>query len=344
MCTKTGADTDEDRNYQIKREWVVMGCDVQATCLNGIQRRMYSAVFFQTATDVPSVSETVLAEDIIASWQSDFGIDVARLFEGVEALELVQDQRAGRLSFYPPIEGDAAFYQALRKFDWYHPPTKEEFAAAAKWLQHGDRVTDIGAGAAGFAAHVPAEDYLVLETDGAAVAAAIANSTLVLNMDMAAYRGAPEFRSAGLVTAFQVLEHVAAPDRFVSEMASLTKPGGHVAIGVPDAGSYVADLPDFMLNAPPHHLTWWTEDALAATMKGAGLSIEAVYRFGVEPWERQLWWMAKLANIARSDGLGRFGAKLRARKVASYLGAWALQIVPIPKAARGSTLLMIGRR
>ncbi len=298
----------------------------------------------QTAPAVRTVVEAVPARDIIASWQSDFGIDVAHLFEGVETLELIEDAATGRLGFYPPIEGDAAFYQALRKFDWYHPPTKEEFAAAAKWLQVGERVTDIGAGAADFAAHVPAEDYLGLETDPAAVAAATANGTPVLNMDMATYRTAPEFRPAGLVTAFQVLEHVPVPDRFVSEMVSLTKADGHVAIGVPDAGSYVADLPDFMLNAPPHHLTWWTEDALAATMKGAGLSIEAVYRFHVEPWERQLWWMAKLANIARSDGLGRFGAKLRARKVASYLGAWALQIIPIPKAARGSTLLMIGRR
>lgn len=289
------------------------------------------------------IVETVAAADIVASWQSDFGIDVTRLFDGVETLSVVQDPMTGRLRFHPPIEGDADFYQALRKFDWYHPPTKEEFVAAAKWLQSGDLVTDIGAGAAGFAAHVPEPDYVGLETDGAAVAAAKAKGISSLNMDMAAYRQAPTFRPAGLVTAFQVLEHVADPDGFVSDMVSLTRAGGYVAIGVPDAGSYVADLPDFMLNAPPHHLTWWTEEALEAVMVGAGLNIEAVYRFNVEPWERQLWWMARLANIARPERLGHFGAKLRARKVASFLGSWLLQRLPIPEAARGSTLLMIGK-
>ena len=282
--------------------------------------------------------------ELIASWQQDFGIDVARLFEGIGHLDMREDPRTGQIYFDPPIIGDAAFYQALRKFDWYHPPTKEEFSTAAKWCPEGAEVSDIGAGAAGFAAYVPAGRYLGLETDGEAVKAATAKGIPVLNMDMATYRAAPSFRPAHLVTAFQVLEHVQAPEAFISDMVSLTEAGGYIAIGVPDAGSYVADLPDFMLNAPPHHVTWWDEASLAALMEGAGVRVEAVYRFGVEPWERQLWWMAKLAGIARRKSLGRFGKKLRIRKILSYLGAWGLQKLPIPAPARGSTLLMIGQK
>jgi hypothetical protein len=141
-----------------------------------------------------------------------------------------------------------------------------------------------------------------------------------------------------------VLEHVSKPKAFIADMVTLAEEGGYVAIGVPDAESYVAELPDFMLNAPPHHLTWWTEAALAAAMMQAGLWIEAVHRFGVEPWERQLWWMAKLASLARPKRFDRFGKKLRTRKVLSYVGAWGLQKLPIPTSARGSTLLMIGRK
>lgn len=288
--------------------------------------------------------QTVPVSDIIASWKSDFRIDVARLFEGVDELSFRRDPATGRMFFDPPIEGDARFYQALREFDWYHPATKQEFATAARWHSAGEPVLDIGAGACGFAAHVPHEDYIGLETDDAAVRAAREAGLGVHNSDMAAFLASGQADPAGLVTAFQVLEHVADPDGFIAGMVRLARPGGHVAIGVPDAGSYVADLPDFMLNAPPHHLTWWTESALEQAMMAAGLRIKAVCRFEVEPWEKQLWWMAQLARLARPDSAARFGAALRARKVASFLGSWVLQVLPIPKRARGSTLLMIGEK
>jgi len=290
------------------------------------------------------ILEAIPASDIIASWKSDFGIDVARLFEGVETLLMLKNKETGVISFYPPIEGDAAFYQDLRKFDWYHPATKAEFAAAATYYRPGERVTDVGAGAGGFARHVPRDFYRGLETDGDAVAAAIANGLNTLNMDMTSFIASENFQQTGLVTAFQVLEHVREPDVFIDELTQLVAPGGRVAIGVPDAGSYVSHLPDFMLNAPPHHLTWWTEKALGAAMEKAGLRIIAAHRFGVEPWERQLWWMAKFARFARPDSLGRFGAPSRARKVVSFVGSWVLQKFPIPSDARGSTLLMIGEK
>jgi len=285
--------------------------------------------------------------ELINSWQQDFGIDVARLFDGITHLDMRENTQSGQIYFDPPIIGDAAFYQALRKFDWYHPPTKEEFHAAAKWCASGGEVSDIGAGAAGFAAHVPAGRYLGLETDGEAVEAARARGIPVLNMDMAAYRAAPGFRAAQLVTAFQVLEHVPEPKAFLDDMVSLAQEGGYLAIGLPDAASYVANLPDFMLNAPPHHLSWWTEESLGALMRASGLKIVSVNRFPVERWERQLWWMAKLANLAnlaRGKDQRRFGRQLRVRKILSYAGAWGLQGLPIRATARGSTLLMIGQK
>lgn len=288
--------------------------------------------------------ETIPVRDIVASWKSDFGIDVARLFSGLDEIYLLEDSDSGRLSFSPMVEGDACFYQDLRRFDWYHPATKEEFAAAASYYRAGERVIDIGAGAGGFAGHVPADAYCGLETDGVAVAAAVSQGLNIIEADMASFIAAEAFQPAGLVTAFQVLEHVRDPDLFVAELAKLARPGGRIAVGVPDAESYVADLPDFMLNAPPHHLTWWTQKALAMTLERAGLCVVDVHRFRVEPWERQLWWMAQLAKIARPDGLGRFGKRLRGRKVASFLGAWMLQRLPISRQARGSTLLMVAEK
>lgn len=286
-----------------------------------------------------SVIETIGVPDLVDAWRRDFGIDVERLFAGIAALDLIEDTATGRMDFRPAITGDAAFYAALRKFRWYHPATKAEYAAAARWLGDTGRVVDVGAGLGGFAAYVPRRQYLGLETDPDAVAACTARGLTVLGLDPG--RARQVVPPAELVTAFQVLEHVAHPEAFLADLAGLTAPGGRIAIGVPDAGSYVAGLPDFVLNAPPHHVSWWTETALRALFEGAGLKVLAAERFPVEPWERQIWWMAKLAG---RDGRRRFGRQLRTRKVLAYIGSLGLQVLPVPKAARGATLFMVGER
>ncbi|MEL6258777.1 MAG: class I SAM-dependent methyltransferase [Pseudomonadota bacterium] len=289
------------------------------------------------------ILETVSTKELSVSWKSDFGVDVSALFRGVETLELVEDPATGRISFHPPVLGDAAFYQALRRFPGYHPAQKAEHAAAATLARPGDRILDVGAGDAGFARHVDHATYTGLESDPAAVAAARAEGVDARNATMAAWRASTEFEPADLVTAFQVLEHVADPDAFVAEMAACAGPRGQIVIGVPDAESYVARLPDFMLNAPPHHVTWWTERALRGVVEGAGLGVEAVQRFPVEAWERRIWWMAKIAFWVRGGRTSpAFGRTLLAAKALGWFGAWPLQVW-IPRGAMGSTLLIVAR-
>ncbi|MEO0881215.1 MAG: class I SAM-dependent methyltransferase [Pseudomonadota bacterium] len=288
--------------------------------------------------------ETIPAADLIRSWQSDFSIDTGHLFSGIETIRMVRDTDTGIVAFDPPVLGDAAFYNALRAFKWYHPPTKEEYAEAASWHRPSDRIIDVGAGHGGFADHVPQNQYFGLETDPQAVSNCKSRGLNVLNASMADYRDRPDAMSADLVTAFQVLEHVSAPDLFIDDMASLASPGGRLVIGVPDAESYVSDLPDFMLNAPPHHITWWTEASLTGLLKSKGMQILAVQRFRVEPWERQLWWMAWVARIARPKDGQRFGSGMRARKVVSYILSLLLQIIRPPRTACGSTLLVIAEK
>ncbi len=298
---------------------------------------------FYRPNDVEIV-ETVSAPGLVKSWKSDFGIDVAHVFDGVETLSMLRDASTGRMWFDPAPVGDAAFYTALRRFKWYHPKRKEEYAAAAYWLRPLGRVLDVGAGLGDFARYVPASNYLGLETDPRAVVMARQLDREVLPLRAEQWRRAADFQPADLVASFQVLEHVPDPDAFAAALVSCLSPGGRLVVGVPDAESYVADLPDFMLNAPPHHLSWWTEQALKQLLERQGLRIVAVERFQVEHWERRLWWMARIARgLRRGRNTPAFGRKLFWAKAAGWIGAWPLQWTA-PKAARGSTMLMIAER
>lgn len=289
-------------------------------------------------------NERIDAKDLIRAWRQDFGIDVGHLFNRVEEIELVRDPATGQIRFEPCILGDAGFYQALRAFKWYHPERKLEHVYAAERVGEDDLVLDIGAGNGDFASYLTGANYIGLESDPDAVASARQSGRDLRPLDMETWRTTDAFQPAQMVTAFQVLEHVENPGAFLSDMKACLAENGAIIIGVPDAESYVSQLPDFMLNAPPHHVSWWTEAALRQALDAAGLSIHAVKRFPVEPWEYQLWWMAKIARWMPGSSRARFGRRLRARKVLSFCLSWPLQWLAPPKSARGSTLLIEARK
>ena len=296
----------------------------------------------QAAPDI-EVLETVSARDLAASWRADLGIDTGTAFAGLREFRLCRDPATGRVFFDPPVTGAAELYRRLRRFHWYRPAHKAEHASAAQWIPAGARVLDIGAGDGRFAAHVPQARYKGLETDAAAVAAARARG-----LEVEAATPSRLARGAGtfdVVTAFQVLEHVADPFGFAAAAVDCLADGGLLILGVPDGESYLADLPDFVLNAPPHHVTWWTEAALRHLARDLGLEVVSVARFAVEPWERRLWWMARVARALAPGRRRRFGRRLRPLKVAAWLLAGVLARLPVrTRAPSGATLLLVAKR
>jgi SAM-dependent methyltransferase len=77
--------------------------------------------------------------------------------------------------------------------------------------------------------------------------------------------------SFDVVTAFQVLEHVADPLDFLADARRLLRPAGYLAIGVPTWRTWRAfrDPED----APPNHLTRWSRRSLERALGDAGFSV-----------------------------------------------------------------------
>jgi SAM-dependent methyltransferase len=76
------------------------------------------------------------------------------------------------------------------------------------------------------------------------------------------------------IVAIQVIEHVYEPLRFVQQLASHTKPGGHIVLATPDIGGVLRKAmgrrwPSFKA---PEHVLYFDFQTLGALMRRAGLS------------------------------------------------------------------------
>ena len=278
-------------------------------------------------------------------WRIVGRVDVRESFAGVERFGLWESAN-GLYFFDPPREGGEPFYSTLSA-RWKSSrlstgrAVRAEFRAAARHIPARARVLDVGCGQGNFRQCVPQADYTGL--DPHLVSAAIEgvlNTTLEEHLVSAA--GAYD-----AVCCFEVIEHVADPKALFARMVKAAKPGGLICVSVPRAGSALTRIPNFLVNAPPHHLTWWSEDALRELASGAGAVVESVE---IAPWgagSAVIYWIERLSPIkCRDDHFRGAAAWHFSSLVGAVLGIAASKLFGPPPAAAddGIGLVMIARR
>ena len=224
------------------------------------------------------VVEAVRARDIIAAYRRRFGVDVRPLFTGIDAVTLYRCVECGLGFWRPPVAGDAAFYAQLSRHDWYYLRGKGEHAVAAGYIKERDAVLEVGCGDGLFATMLTdSARYAGLEFNPDALASARAKRLDVSDRPVERYvRSRPGIFD--VVCAFQVLEHVPEPVPFVTACLEGLRPGGLLILAVPNTESYVGAETDNILNMPPHHITWWSEDAFRFLADRLGTEVVAVER------------------------------------------------------------------
>src|SRR6266849_2408899 len=95
----------------------------------------------------------------------------------------------------------------------------------------------------------------------------------VYNCSMAEFCTGKTHERLNLVTAFEVLEHVADPVGFLSSAAGLLKPGGYLAVSVPNRSGVIRLCEENPHQWPPHHLSWWRLRDLARIGERCNLEI-----------------------------------------------------------------------
>jgi SAM-dependent methyltransferase len=252
----------------------------------------------------------------------------------------------GLVFAYPAIEGDRAFYEtfyarmSVRRMLGHAPERRAEYLRAAPQISEGQSVVEAGCGPGLFRRHIPQADYLGVDPYPPADAPPYVTRAFLSEI----VRDRPG--GFDVACAFQVIEHTVDPVAMVRELAEAVRPGGRVIIGVPLHPSVLTEIPNNPINAPPHHLSWWTAAALRDLCAATGLEPLSIETLPPSPHQAWIFWLHRLMPFRASEPV--FYA-YRKDWIAALIAAYALAgplaaIFGLPRGARPIDLLLVARK
>lgn len=289
----------------------------------------------------------VSAELLTDLWRIGMRVDVRASFGDTRRFGLWESP-TGLYFFDPMRAGDPGFYTTLyarlnmrRHMQRYASKgwSRAEFALAARHVRENDRVLDVGCGFGAFRHEVRHARYAGLDPhfsgEPGADWARIGTLTDHLRENAGAY---------DVCTAFQVLEHVEDPVGMLADMVRAVRPGGRVIVGVPHVPAAPTRIPNYLINAVPHHLTWWTTAALETIAARVGLT---KIRVEPVPWSELdgiVYWMSRCSPVKCRTRHYRHSWAWHASSVVGFLAGylmWKLKPAPTPGPADEGALLML---
>lgn len=287
----------------------------------------------------------VSARLIEGLWRHAFGISVERQLNNFKRFGL-WESACGLAFFDPMIEGDKSFYQDLYRGGAFHRHLsapglgRAEFKRIADIVRPREKVLDVGCGEGGLAQHLPYASYVGLDSNFSGVDAGLD----IRNESAAAHSGLHPLEYDA-VCAFHVIEHVSDPLGFARDLANCVKPGGRLFIAVPSWPSPFTDIPNFVFNAPPHHLSWWNEGALRVLAGRLGLDVEEIQAVPFASHDSILFWMGHFAPKLTGDRYFRAHYTWYAALAWAWLaGRVANALLRVPANAAPAGLLLVARR
>lgn len=289
--------------------------------------------------------QTVSSNLLNGLWKASFGVDTSgQLGEG-RSIGLWESP-CGLVFFDPMTAGDADFYRHLygrwgKDGPWSDAASaRADFSRAASLIKPGDRVLDIGCGASAFATYLPHAIYVGLDDNFPAAGASVD----IRNESLAAH-AATHGERYDAVCAFHVIEHVPMPAEFCADLARCLRPGGVLILAVPKFPSAINEIPNFVFNAPPHHLSWWNENALRTLAETAGLKVESIEGLPVGAHHRLGHWMGRVAPKLTGEQYFRHAFTWHSALAWSFLaGRLCSALFGTPRNAKPVELLLIARK
>lgn len=294
---------------------------------------------------VQSVTTNLLSD--LWRYTPFFRVDARPSFGTEQRLDLWESP-TGLHFFEPRLEGDHGFYRTLYKRVGAQTRAigkgkgwRREFDLASEHVKPGDKVLDVGCGFGSFREVIPEADYTGLDPHFADE-----DPLGLVRREWLADHLSTASGSYDVVCSFQVMEHLAAPLAFFRDLVSAAKPGGLIIVGVPHVPSALTRIPNFLLNAPPHHLTWWTKDALQKIARQCGTEPLRVDQVPWGPHDALVYWLERCSLIKCRDIYFKGDWWWHGATAIGWLGALISEkLFPVPSTTdEGGALLMVARR
>jgi len=178
-------------------------------------------------------------------------------------------------------------------------PGHKYFLSDPKAPKSGD-LLDVGCGTGNFLTAARDKGFRVSGTELDRSAANFAHEKLAVEnifpfsiIDFAAQHPAAKY---DVVTFFEVLEHQADPAAFLKSVASCLRPGGYIALSVPNRDRWLTG-PD-VYDYPPNHFLRWSEAALCNILQRFGFQILSVQQQPID-----FPYAVSMINLALRSGL-----------------------------------------
>jgi SAM-dependent methyltransferase len=164
------------------------------------------------------------------------------------------------------------------------------------------RLFDIGCGVGNFMSAARAAGLDVTGIDWDSNAVQVGNEVLGLQtiypLSIEEYAEKNSGATFDVVSFFEVLEHHDNPTQFLAHVRRLLKPGGYIALSVPNRNRWQKGLD--ITDLPPNHLTRWNPKVLTAFLRREGFEIVSLRE---EPISLRR--TALMLSAAMPTGLGR---------------------------------------
>ena len=116
-------------------------------------------------------------------------------------------------------------------------------------------------------------DVLGLELNHEAVGIAKSKGLTVCPITLEAFKVQYPDMRFDVVCFFQVLEHLACPEKFLKDIGAVLQPHGYIFLSIPNPGRYWVRIERESWDYPPHHLLRFSKGGIESLLKRSGFDL-----------------------------------------------------------------------